>query len=153
MSSSSPTAGSSKTGQEGVEPPTFGFGDRRSAKLSYWANSRFHSHRKAEHALLAPNLVYGMRTLLFAELLQAQLRCALSDTDARTIVSFAALAALEPDILPFTLFGHKVRSHQAGPPRRKHLFSVRRPTGYSSLLRALLAIVAPFGGLSGIPIG
>ena len=37
-------------GQEGLEPPTCGFGDRCSAKLSYWPLSR-----------LAPYLPFGRR--------------------------------------------------------------------------------------------
>ncbi len=50
----------------------------------------------------------SMFTLVLAVLLQLELRCTLSDTDIRAIVSIAALATLKPDIFPFAfLFSHK----------------------------------------------
>ena len=56
-----------------------------------------------------------MRTFVLAKLLQRQLGRTFGHTNARAVVSTAALTTFEPDIFPFALFfSHKIRPNQAG---------------------------------------
>jgi hypothetical protein len=56
-----------------------------------------------------------MLTFIFAEFFEFYFRRTFCNTNTCAIVSTAALAALKPDIFPFTLpFSHKIRSNQAG---------------------------------------
>ena len=56
-----------------------------------------------------------MLTFIFAEFFELYLRRSFRYTNARAIVSAAALTTFKPDIFPFTLlFSHKIRPNQAG---------------------------------------
>ena len=65
--------------------------------------------------LLASYLVNSMLTFIFAEFFEFYFRRTFCYTNTCSIVSFFALAALKPDILPFALlFSHKVHPQQTG---------------------------------------
>jgi hypothetical protein len=56
-----------------------------------------------------------MLAFIVTKFLELYFRRSFRYTNARAIVSAAALAAFKPDIFPFTLlFSHKVRPNQAG---------------------------------------
>jgi hypothetical protein len=56
-----------------------------------------------------------MLTFIFTEFFELYLRRTFRYTNARAIVSVAALTTFKPDILPFALlFCHKIRPNQAG---------------------------------------
>jgi len=56
-----------------------------------------------------------MLTFIFTEFFELYLWRSFRYTNARAIVSVAALAAFKPDIFPFTLlFSHKIHPNQAG---------------------------------------
>jgi len=70
----------------------------------------FHHNR-----LLASYLMRRMLTLVLTELLELQFRRTFGYVNTGAIIPVTALATLQPDILPFTLFfSHKVRPNQAG---------------------------------------
>ena len=69
---------------------------------------------------LASDLVSGMLSLIFTELLEFELRRTFSHTDIRAIVPITALFALKPDIFPFTfLSSHNLRPNRAQPPNQR----------------------------------
>ena len=56
-----------------------------------------------------------MLTFIFTEFFELYFRRSFRYTNARAVVSVAALATFKPDILPFALlFSHKVHPQQTG---------------------------------------
>ena len=107
-------------GQEGLEPPTSGFGDRRSTNWSYWPLGRAD--------LLLSLLVRRMRAARAAELAKLELRLLLR-TLRRTVIPTTARRALHED----RVSGHSVSARVPRPtgPTARDPFGPRAVAGLS----------------------